>query len=147
MIHYKKEVIWLLIPFIYGFLVNQFLVMVPMLSQLVFAVFWFFIGYRFAHLKISKTTSFLFGNSLWAVSFILFIWQFLILDGTSRNLVIAAISQYYILPFMWIGTKVTLMFSNILNSTNIMLLAFLSMFVIFLLGFVLGLIKNRKTNQ
>lgn len=140
---YKKGVIWLFIPLVYG-LVNVYLIIFPpFLSQLVFGVFWFWVGMKFANLNVHKGKSFLIGNSIWAFSFVLFIWQFLILDDASRNLVLALFSQLYIQSYIWIGTKIISTLSNVLHGTNIMLIAYLSMFLTFALGFVFSWIKKR----
>jgi len=54
MVHYKKEVVLLLIPFLYGLIVNSLMIFIhPLLSQLIFGVFWFWVGMIFAQLNIN----------------------------------------------------------------------------------------------
>jgi len=144
MTHYKREVVLLLIPFLYGLIVNSLMIFIhPLLSQLIFGVFWFWVGMIFAQLNINKIKSFLLGNTVWAFSFGLFIWQFIINDDAGRNLLIAGLSQHYISSFIWLGSKVYMLFDNVIHGTNIMLIAYISMFLIFFAGFVYATIRER----
>ncbi|MDQ0300322.1 putative neutral ceramidase superfamily lipid hydrolase [Salibacterium salarium] len=139
---YRKALIWILVPLVYGFLVSKFMIITPLLSQIVFGLFWFWVGMTLANLKMSNVKSFLFGNSIWIVSILLFVWQFLLLDDSNRNMLIAAISQYYMSSFIWFGSQLSLAFSNVLNGTTITLLAYFGMFLVFSFGFITGKIKS-----
>ena len=138
----KKMIVWIIIPFVYGFVSNAFLLtMPPFLSQLVFAVFWFWVGMKFSCLSGNKVKSFFIGNSIWLLSFLLYLWQFALLDDESRNMFIAGISQYYMLPFIWSGTILTLSFTDIIHGTTITIISYLSMLLVFTIGFIVGKIK------
>ncbi|MFD1019579.1 hypothetical protein [Thalassobacillus hwangdonensis] len=140
----KKTLIWILIPFIYGLLSNYFMIFIPsLLSQLVFAIFWFWVGIRFSCLKGSSIKWFIVGNSIWLVSFLLYLWQFVALEDEGRNMFLALISQNYMLPFIWSGTRISLLFSNVLDGATITIIAYLTMFAVFTLGFIVGKFKVR----
>lgn len=139
----KKILICILIPLIYGFVSNTFMLIIPsILSQLVFAVFWFWVGIKFSCISGNKVKGFFIGNSVWLLSFLLYLWQFVLLDDESRNLLLALISQYYILPFIWSGTKLSLLFTDVIHGTTITIIAFLSMLLVFTVGFIVGKIKS-----
>ncbi|MFC7064184.1 hypothetical protein [Halobacillus seohaensis] len=138
----KKVFIWILIPLIYGFISNTFMLIIPpLLSQIVFAVLWFWIGIKLASIGGNNFKSFIFGNSIWLLSFLLYLWQFVLLDDESRNMFIALISQYYMLSFIWSGTKLSLLFSDVLNGTTITIISYLSMLLVCTVGFIVGKLK------
>lgn len=138
----KKMLIWIMIPFVYGFVSNTFMLIIPpLLSQLVFAVFWFWVGMKFSSLGGNKVKNFLFGNSIWLLSFLLYLWQFAILDDERRNMFLAGISQYYMLPFIWSGTKFSLLFTDSIHGTTITIISYLLMLLVFTTGFIVGKIK------
>lgn len=134
---------WILIPLIYGFVSNTFLLFIPpLLSQLVFVVFWFWVGMKFSCISGNKVKIFFIGNSVWLLSFLLYLWQFVLLNDESRNMFLALISQYYMLPFIWSGTKLSLLFTNVIDGTTITIIAYLSMLLVFTVGFIVGKIKS-----
>ncbi|WP_438350636.1 hypothetical protein ACP8HI_08335 [Paenibacillus sp. FA6] len=138
----KKMPIWILVPLIYGLVSNTFMLIIPpLLSQLVFAVFWFWIGMKFSCLSANTVKSFFIGNSIWLLSFLLYLWQFVLLDDESRNMFLALISQYYMLPFIWSGTKLSLLFTDVIHGTTITIISYLSMLLVFTVGFIIGKIK------
>lgn len=139
----KKMLIWILIPFIYGFLSNTFaLIIPPHLSQMIFAVFWFWVGLSLSNWSGNKMKDFILGNSIWLLSFLLYIWQFVLLNDESRNMFLALISQYYMLPFIWSGTTLSLSFSDVLDGTSITIISYLAMLFVFTLGFIVGVVKK-----
>lgn len=138
----NKLTILVLIPLIYGIVSNTFMLIIhPLLSQLVFAVFWFWIGMKFSYLSGNKVKSFFIGNSIWLLSFLLYLWQFVLLDDESRNMFLALISQYYMLPFIWSGTQLSLLFTDVFHGTSITIISYLSMLLVFTVGFMIGKIK------
>ncbi|MFY0518511.1 hypothetical protein ACOMCU_11890 [Lysinibacillus sp. UGB7] len=138
----KKMLACIIIPLSYGFVSNTFMLIIPpLLSQLVFAVFWFWVGMKFSCLSGNKVKSFFIGNSIWLLSFLLYLWQFALLDGESRNMFLAGISQYYMLPFIWSGTKLSLLFTDIIHGTTITIISYLSMLLVFTIGFIVRTIK------
>lgn len=82
------------------------------------------------------------GNSIWLLSFLLYLWQFVLLDSPGSNTSIALISQYYMLSFGWTGSKLSSLFSNVYNSTTITILSYISMLIIFTIGFIVGKLKK-----
>ena len=138
----KKMIVWITIPFIYGFVSNTFLLIIPpLLSQLVFAAFWFWVGMKFSCLRGNKVKNFFIGNSIWLLSFLLYLWQFTFLDDESRNIFLAGISQYYMLPFIWSGVQLSFLFTDILHGTTITIISYLTMLLVFTIGFIIGKIK------
>lgn len=139
----KKMLIWILIPFIYGFVSNTFMLIIPpFLSQLVFVAFWFWVGLKLSCIGGNKVKRFFIGNSAWLISFLLYLWQFVLLNDESRNMFLALISQYYMLPFIWSATKLSLLFTDVIDGTPITIIAYLSMLLVFTIGFIVGKIKS-----
>lgn len=84
------------------------------------------------------------GNSIWLLSFLLFVWQFVLLDDVSRNTVIAGISQYYMYSFIALGTIFTSLFSSgVLSGTVMMIFSYVAMLLVNLLGFIAGKITAK----
>ncbi|MCT2534853.1 hypothetical protein NC661_04060 [Aquibacillus koreensis] len=138
----KKMLIWILIPLIYGLVSNTFMLIIPpFLSQLVFAIFWFWVGMKLSCLSGNKVKIFFIGNSVWLLSFLIYLWQFVFLDDESRNMFLASISQYYMLPFIWSGTKLSLLFTDVIHGTTITIIAYCSMLCVFTVGFIVGKVK------
>lgn len=138
--NYLPDTLLILIPLIYGYLVNAMLFpLFPIMMQLVFLIFWFWVGLRFSKWNTPKWKSFLIGNSLWFISFILFIWQFNILDSASRSMVLAVLSQHYIVAFVYGAARLLPFISS---GTIMMLSAYILMFITFSIGFF----ANKKIN-
>ena len=130
---YIIDILLLLVPFIYGYLINALILpLYPFIMQVAFLFFWIFVGIRFSKWAIPKWTSFLIANTLWFISFILFIWQFILLDDSSRDMTIALLVQNYMLPFVY-GAARLLPFLQ--SGTMIMFFAYIFMLVAFSIGF------------
>lgn len=129
----------LLVPFVYGFLVNVMVIpLFPFIMQFVLLVFWFYVGVQFSRLDMPVWKSFIIGNSVWLISFILFIWQFVVLDGASRSMDLALLSQHYMLAFVYGAAR---MLPFVSNGTTIMFCAYILMLITFTFGF---LVMKRK---
>lgn len=141
MTKYLWMILWILLPFVYGYISNTltFMLYIPtVVIQVLFGIFWFWVGMKFSRINGNTVKNFLIGNSVWLLSFILFLWQFVILDDGSRNKFFALVSQYCIIPFIWSGTHLSMLFGNDIYSTTIIMFAFLSMLVVFTAGFIVG---------
>jgi len=131
--NYLVDILFITIPFVYGYLVNTMVFPIyPFIMQLVFIGLWFYVGMRFSRWNLSKWKSFLIGNSLWLISFALFVWQFILLDDISRNIDIAGLAQFYMLPFVY-GTAKILPF--LYSGTMLIIWAYLLMLATFSIGF------------
>ncbi|MEJ8302778.1 hypothetical protein [Saccharibacillus sacchari] len=141
----RKIWIWLLIPFLYGALVSFVpMIIYPVAAQIVFGAFWLWVGMRFALLSGNSLKNFAWGNSLWLISFLLFLWQFILTDDANRNMAIAAVSQNYMLSFLTSGVWIyRLSETDSIDATPIMTLAYIVMVVVFAIGFVWGKIKKK----
>ncbi|MBK3496494.1 hypothetical protein JFL43_16840 [Viridibacillus sp. YIM B01967] len=138
MMKYILGIILIAVPGIYGYLGNTLIIpLYPMIAQIFFVVYWLWIGYIIGRLSKNQLQGFLFGNSLWIISLLLFIWQFMLTDNVDRNVHIAAIPQYYILSFAWLASKLSSIFFSI-NGTTIIIVAYVCMLFIFILGFRAG---------
>ncbi|WOV87388.1 hypothetical protein QWT69_16295 [Sporosarcina oncorhynchi] len=132
---YIFYIVLILIPLAYGFLVNNLMIpLSPFFAQLVFLVFWFYVGFRFSKLNMAAWKSFLLGNVAWLISFILFVWQFIVLDSASRSMELALLSQHYMLAFVF-GAARLLPFMS--NGTTIIFNAYIFMLITFTLGFLM----------
>lgn len=142
----RKMWIWLLIPLLYGALSFALLRIVPpLVGHIVFLAFWVWVGMRFAQFNGSSLKNFAWGNSLWLVSFLLYLWQFVLVDDANRNMVIAFISQCYVIPFVVSGTQIYLLFNDGgIDLTNITIITYIFMLVVFMIGFVWGKVKQRS---
>ncbi len=141
----RKMWIWLLIPFLYGALSFVLAwIIPPLVAQIVFGAFWLWVGMQFARLSGSSIKNFVWGNSLWLISFLLFLWQFVLLNDENRIMGIAVVSQNYMLSFVLSGAWIYRMFDpSIIQTTPIMILAYIVMFMVFAIGFVWGKIKKK----
>lgn len=134
--NYIFYIVLILIPLVYGFLVNNLILpLSPIFAQFVFLVFWFYAGFRFSKLNMAAWKSFLLGNTAWLISFILFIWQFIVLDSAARSLNLAVLSQHYMLAFVY-GSARLLPFIS--NGTTIIFNAYIFMLITFTLGFLVN---------
>lgn len=146
-----KLAMLLLLPFIIGLFINtlmasgltrdnQFFITISgiLLSIWIYGgafIFWFWVGRKFASLGMSKVKSFILGNIGWAISIILFIWQFYLIDQNAMNLIIAGLSQHYALAFTWLGASILGLFTNHINGNTVILLSYVLMILVFSLGF------------
>lgn len=147
-----KFISLILLPFIIGYLINILLSMgITKDNQLLLnistfllsiwtyggaIIFWFLIGRFFANLNMTRVKSFILGNSLWAISFLLFIWQFVFVSGSNRNFFIAGISQHYVLGFVRLASNILGLFTNSIDSTTVVIISYILMLVMFSLGFL-----------
>jgi len=139
----QRGLIIVLIPLAYGLIVNRLMLLIPpLLSQLVFGAFWFWAGVFFAQMGAGKLRGFLLGNSLWALSFGLFTWQFILTGAEDRVIGIAVHAQHYMASFLWLGTRIYRLFDSTIHGTNIMLTAYASMLVVFTIGFIWGSVRQ-----
>lgn len=150
--HYKL-IILVLLPLFLGWLFNSTIVYLPISSIIMwilnigFIVYWFWVGKQFGQLKLNRLFSFLIGNIIWIISFMLFIWQFIVVDDSKRNFFLAGISQYYILFTIMFPTKLVALFTDVLHSTQIIVTSYIFMLIIFLIGFIYGAARVRITKQ
>lgn len=134
-INYLVDILFLTIPIVYGYLVSTMVLpLYPLSMQVVFIGLWFYIGMRFSKWNVSKWKSFLIGNSLWLISFALFVWQFILLDDASRNIDIAGLAQFYMLPFVYGAAKIL---PFLYSGTMLIIWAYLFMLATFSVGFLL----------
>lgn len=144
---YKREYLWILLPFVIG-LGGLYFIPAPPLSLAIIVLFWVWVGTRFACLDMPVAKSFTFGNSVWAVCLLLFIWQFLLEGQPHRLKALEVITQSYVSPFYFITgdlPSVTSYYSVSPSTASIMLtlVSYLLMLVLFTLGFAWGRIKRQ----
>lgn len=97
--------------------------------------YWFLVGKYFGGLKLGRLKGIILGNIAWGISLILFVWQFLLMQDSSRNLMLAAIPQHYILGFSGWSSMLLSFLTSSIDSTSIILVAHIMMMAIFLLGY------------
>ena len=146
-----KIILLILLPFIIGFLINSLLglgitrdnqllsVSTILLSIWTYGgaiIFWFLVGRIFGNLNMNKVKSFALGNSVWTISLLLFVWQFLFVNGSNRNFFISGISQHYALGFVSLGSRILGLFTNSIHSTTVILIAYFVMLIVFSIGFI-----------
>ncbi|MGE7925270.1 hypothetical protein ACQKND_19095 [Viridibacillus arvi] len=135
---YILGLILIVFPGIYGYLAHQSMIpFYPLIAQIVFLIYWLWVGYIIGRFSKSSMKGLFLGNSVWLISLVLFIWQFVLTDEVGRLGNIAAIPQYYILPFVWLASKFAALLTMIDGST-IIILTFICMLVVFVSGFRLG---------
>lgn len=156
---YKKAMLLLLLPLIYGFIAERYFGRLPRIfsmiptagSQLLFAAFWFYIGSLFASLNKKRVINFFLGNILWLLFFGIFIWQYFVLHREMRDPLWALIAQYYNFAY-FLGAMIIMAITEApWNLENIMLISYLTMFATFIAGFAAAIImekvKNRRINR
>ena len=151
----KKSVLILLtfVPILVGFLIN-FSIMVPVIGSVSFTllplattVFWFYLGNKFAQSGWNVISSVLIANATGILSLLIYIWQFWFRAADTRNLVLAALSQYFsasvpMYLFGWIITAFGSQTYTIMLSMQIFAVVF--MMLVFACGFWWG--KHRTRN-
>lgn len=150
----RNKYTWIVLaPLVGGWLFNFLMFQLPFSGILIwtvnlgFILFWFWAGRQFSQLTTRKVYGFLFGNSLWLLSFLLYIWQFVLLDETSRNMMLAGLSQYYMLFMIIIGTQIHMAYSTVISSTEIVIISYMLMFVVFSVGFMYQGIKGKTPSK
>jgi len=148
-----KLIIFQLLPFILGWLINHTIVYLPIYVNIYwvlsigFILYWFWVGKQFGQLRLNKILSVFLGNIIWAISVGLFIWQFIFVDELNRNLFLAVISQYYGLFTILFSTKIVMLFKAVIDSNQVMITSYTFMFIIYLIGFIYGSISVSRTNK
>ncbi|NMO97193.1 hypothetical protein [Paenibacillus lemnae] len=149
----RNKLTWIVLaPLFGGWLFNIMMLQVPASGFLIwtinigFAIFWFWAGRQFAQMNRSKPQSFLMGNLLWILSFGLFVWQFVFINDESRNLVLALLSQLYVVLMVAIGARFyMLIFSpSVIDSTEITILTYILVLVVFAAGFIYETFRKQK---
>ncbi|AKL95050.1 hypothetical protein CACET_c16010 [Clostridium aceticum] len=107
------------------------LILLPFVST----AFWFWVGKQFGSLKMHRTKSFILGNSIWSILLGLHIWQFTFVQDINRNISISSISQHYVLGFVSWSTKAISLFTNTIQGTMVIRVAYLMMLIVFIIGF------------
>ena len=147
----RNKYTWIVLaPLFIGWLFNYLMYMIPFSGLLIWTVnlgiivFWFWGGRQFALMGRSKPMNFLLGNSGWGILFLVFLWQFILLDDASRNLVLASLSQYYVLCMITLSSQIHILYTDAINANEIVIIAYALMLVVFAAGFVYQLKKGNK---
>lgn len=99
----KKRTLVLLtfVPIIAGYIINL-TVLLPGIGTLIYyvlpllmTVFWFWLGRQFAHTTWKTIPAILIGNATGIVSIPVYLWQFLLETGETRNMTLAGLSQMF----------------------------------------------------
>jgi len=133
------------VPFLIGFAMSKMMMWdffsrgMPLLPMgLIFVVFWAWVGSVLARLEMKKVYSFLLGNSLNIISFLLLIWFFLLEPGPITNVWVGRLNifaQYYILPMVNLASQTFRIFTNHLHGTIIMFFSNFLLTLVFSVGF------------
>ncbi|ARC86655.1 putative membrane protein [Clostridium argentinense CDC 2741] len=149
----SKYIVIILIPLIIGIIINrvnfilQIYSTIPWIFVIAFIIFWFWAGKVFAKANHNRVESFLIGNSLWGISFLLYIWQFILTSDVNKNFIIAGISQNYIILIVPIATKIMMMFTDIIDGAIISIVSYILMIIIFSIGFIFESVKKNHSLQ
>ncbi|SDK17226.1 hypothetical protein [Natronincola ferrireducens] len=106
---------------------------------------WFFVGRAFGNLNMNATKSFILGNIAWSILISLYIWQ-LLLDITSRNAFLVNTAHYYALGFLGSGIRIITLFTNDIQVSIALIIAYFLMLVVFSLGFYSAL-KSKSSES
>ena len=137
---YMFYVILLLVPLVYGYLVNTMKIpLYPFVMQVVFLVFWFYVGYLFSKWETPAWKSFLVGNSIMVIVFHFVYMAICFSSDASRSMDLAALSQHYMLAFVY-GAARLLPF--VTSGTFIMFSAYVMMLAVFSLGYFMNKRKH-----
>lgn len=120
---------------------------VPWIFTIAFIIFWFWAGKVFAKANCNRVKSFLMGNSLWAISFLLYLLQELLGNNANRNFTIEWISQCYMFSMVYITTKIMMTDIHIIDEFIMSIVSYILMFIIFSIGFIYESLKEDSTLQ
>jgi hypothetical protein len=137
----KKEVfnvVLIIAPLIYGAILYYFNPPVhSIVLMLVFSLYWFWVGMCFAKLRLKKWIGLIYGNSLWLISMLAYIYLFILIELESRNFELAVLSQLYVYAYIWPAFQAIMLLPTGLNFNAILFLAYFFMLVVFLTGFII----------
>lgn len=149
----NKTLLLIFIPFLWGYIINILVWKVSIIGDLyfrlnivwetIFILFWFWTGTKFAQYNSNKVKAYIIGNSIWLLSFLVYIWQFILLSGESRSFRLAGLSQHYIAGIVFISKKIIRLFTNTISSETVIILSYSLMITIFTTGFIYR-IKNKN---
>lgn len=155
-----KHIILILLPLFLGWLINNSIFILNIYGNLIwifsisFVVYWFWVGKQFGQLRYHRLVSLLIGNAIWIISFGLYIWQFVFVNEMSRNMFLAVISQHYGLFTITFATRIVMLFDNdVIDSTQVLIVSYILMVVIFTIGFIYEsirwsrMIRNKEKTQ
>lgn len=157
-----KLILLLLVPYLVGEIINRLIslgistnsssltsisgIILSIWTSFGAAAYWFYVGRQFGYLRINRIKSFILGNIVWAISFVIYIWQFVLIDDANRSFPIALISQHYMLGFVGWGSRFVDLFTNTIDGSIVVIVAYTMMFITFALGFISSSkIKKRKS--
>lgn len=155
-----KLVLLVLLPLIIGYLIEVLIGLGMTRNQLYFSianiflslwiygggmVFWFYVGRVFGSLKMKPIKSFILGNIAWGIAFSLYILQFSLLVDTGRSFFLGIIAQHYALSFIGLGARILTLFTNNIQGTRAIQIAYFLMLIVFSLGFYSAISKTSKS--
>lgn len=135
-----KQVGVIIAPFFGGWVINSSLFMIDLYSRFLWlltiamTLYWWCAGRYFSKAYDRQLKGIMIGNSLWGISLLLFIFEFLILSDKARHMLLAVYSQCYGLFFVPFGAALLSPFSS-MNSSIVVLIAYGVMLLIFVLGY------------
>ena len=115
----------------------------PLFTQIIFTVFWFWVGMRFTRFSQNSIKSYIIGNSIWLASFLLYLWHSFILTSETKIWFLFTLIEAYCMPFMWSGYELaTLLESDVFefNSTYT-LICYIVMIFVFTIGFITAKVR------
>ena len=143
-------------PFLLGFLIGC-LYLIPGLSTVLYylspiaiLLFWFWVGMQFSKEMHNPLLAVLAGNSVGILSLLIYLWQFVLTSESSRNLILAALSQAFTSPLSPLTAYIALIFvgeSNVLDQTHITIMevsGLVLMVAVFILGYLAGRLIQKK---
>lgn len=156
----KKSVLVLLtfVPILAGYVINTALV-VSAIGTLLFyvlplavLVFWFWLGGQYAKTDWGAILSVLIGSATGIISLALYLWQFVVLNSETRNLVIAGLSQMYsIATPLYLTGRLAVLFEGQANyigqttATAMQVISLILMIAVFAAGFFWG--RKRRAGK
>lgn len=144
-----KYILIILMPIMFVFIMDKIYFAGLWIFTIAFIIFWFWGGKVFARTNCNKAKSFLIGNSLWLISFLLYLWQIASGAGGSKNFTIEWISQLYIEGMLYMAEIIVAMFTEIhtVDSYIISIVSYIFMFIIFSIGFIYEFLKENCSLQ
>lgn len=145
-----------IVPVLTGYMLNR-TVLIPGLGTLLYYllpcvvfVFWFYLGSNYSKSGWNVLQSAMIGNWAGFLSLLLYLWQFLLCDDGSRNLLLSALSQCFASNTILVTAKLALLFESEKNAvtqasiTAMQILGLLLMVFIFSAGYAFGKARNRR---
>ncbi|MDF2544210.1 MAG: hypothetical protein K0S47_3928 [Herbinix sp.] len=148
-------------PLIFGYLHNwmiSYIINIPIIFfiywyvfPVLMALFWFWVGGKFAQSNVKIFISVLLGNLVGIISLLVYFWQYFLISDSNRNITLAPLSLMFSSTISIFIARLAYLFQpnkNVIDSlsmlSTIQIMGLMLMIIIFTIGYYY---KKRKINS